>query len=229
MRNQTNHRGYVIAAACALALMTGCSTMRHQTPTVSTAVVSNHVERAAAYADSAAVSVGKSATSAAKAREAIQAAQRDVQDIKDNHNAVESLQSHLALAQQVNEDTQAAAESAKAELKRARAESDQTASALVDLQHNADALAKQKAQAVKDKDFAVQRQGEIQKDRDKIAGRLNTLAWVLALVAGLLAWSLLSHWTRSLDTVAPAWAIGGPIIGGLFVGGAVFSYLRYFL
>ncbi len=230
MKNQTNQvRGYVIGAACALALMTGCSTMRTQTPTVSTAMVSNHVERAAAYADSAAASVTKSATSAAKAREAIQAAQRDVQDIKDNHNVVESLQSHLALAQQVNEDTQAAAETAKAELKQARAESDQTATALVDLQHNADALAKQEAQAVKDKDFAVQRQGEIQKDRDKIAGRLNTLAWVLALVAGLLAWSLLSHWTRSLDTIAPAWAIGGPIIGGLFVGGAVFSYLRYFL
>lgn len=216
----------VIYLALGMSLV-GCASVHPQiAPMVA---VSNHVERAAAYADSAAASVTKSATSAAKAREAIQAAQRDVQDIKDNHNAVESLQSHLALAQQVNEDTQAAAETAKAELKQARAESDQTATALVDLQHNADALAKQEAQAVKDKDFAVQRQGEIQKDRDKIAGRLNTLAWVLALVAGLLAWSLLSHWTRSLDTVAPAWAIGGPIIGGLFVGGAVFSYLRYFL
>ena len=99
----------VIYLALGMSLV-GCASVHPQiAPMVA---VSNHVERAAAYADSAAASVTKSATSAAKAREAIQAAQRDVQDIKDNHNAVESLQSHLALAQQVNEDTQAAAETA---------------------------------------------------------------------------------------------------------------------
>ena len=212
----------------ACAMLCACSTV-HPVTSISTAVVSNHVERAAAYTDSAAASVAKSATSAAKAHEAIQAAQRDVRDIKDNHNAVASLQNHLALAQQVNDDTQKEAESAKAELKQAKAESDQTASALMDLQHNAEALANQEAQAVKDKQAAVQRQKEIQADRDKIAGRLDTIAWVLAVVSGLLAWSLLSHCTRSVDDVAPWIGIGVPIFGGLFVGGSVFVYLRFLL
>lgn len=209
-------------------LLSACSTARPQFA-ASTAAATGHNERAAAFAASASQSVTKIAATAAKMQDAIQKAQRDAQDIKGGRNAIDALQAHLALAQQVNEETQAAADAAQSNLKQARAEGEKTAADLTELKGKVEALAKQEAQAVKDKQFAVARQGEIQKDRDALAGRLDTLAGVLAIVAGLLAWSLFAHWTRGLETVAPWIGVGGPIAGGLFVGGSVFTYLRYLL
>lgn len=217
------------ALGCVLMFMTGCAAVHPVSPLVATATVNGHVERAAAYAESAGAAVNKSASSAAEVRLAIAAAQRDAHELQDHSSVAESLRAHLAVAQNMNEETRAAAEAAWVNLQAERGEREKTAVALVALKEGALALERQEAQAVRDKLFAEKRERDIQKDRDQIAGRLNTLAWILAAVAGLLVWSLLSHWTRSVETIAPALSICGPIAGGLMVGGAVFGYLRYFL
>ena len=228
------------------ALFTGCASVAHLAVAVSTAATAGHLSRGGAFVDSAAAASAEAGSSLAKIAAAAEKARGHAEKLVEEGNGVaqtrvfpngvwergaqmQAVLGDVRAIQAAAADAQGKIAEVGAKLAAEKAERASAQTALVALQASAAALEKQEAQAVQDKQVALVRQREIQKDRDAIAGRLNTLAWVLALVAGLLAWSVLGHWARSVEAVAPAVGIGGPIVGGLFVGGAVFTYLRYLL